>query len=61
MSRRSKIWLVVAVLFVVVNLVGAGMAIAAAELLHATVHTVLALAGAYAAGRLLATRRVATY
>ena len=61
MDRRSKIWLVVAVLFTVANLAGAGFAIAAWELLHAGVHTVLALVGAYAAGRLLATRRVASY
>jgi hypothetical protein len=56
MTRRSRVWLVVAVVFLVLNLVGAGMAVAGGELLHAGGHAGLALAGAYLAWR-LASRR----
>ena len=47
MTRRSKIWLTVAVIFTAINVAGAPMAAAEAEWLHAGVHVVLALLGAY--------------
>ena len=53
MTRRSKIWLVVAVLFTLVNLAGAPMAAAAGEGLHAAVHVALTLLGAYLVWRLV--------
>lgn len=60
MTRRSGIWLVVAVLFVVANLAGAVFAAARGELLHACIHAVLMLLGAYFVGR-LAVRRIDSY
>jgi hypothetical protein len=48
MTRRSKIWLVVAVLFGIANLAGAGFAAAQGEVHHAATHIGLALLGAYA-------------
>ena len=60
MTRRAKIWLVVAVLFVLVNLGGLVMAALAGELLHAALHLALGLLGAVGASR-LAPRRVASY
>jgi hypothetical protein len=56
MTRRSRIWLAVAVLFSVVNLAGAGFAAARGELLHAGTHVGLALLGAYVAWRLVPRR-----
>lgn len=47
MTRRSKVWLVVAVLFTGVNFAGAWFAAAQGELRHTAVHVVLLLAGAY--------------
>jgi hypothetical protein len=47
MTRRSKVWLVVAVLFAVVNFAGGVMAAAQGELLHAGVHAALMFVGAY--------------
>jgi low affinity Fe/Cu permease len=47
MTRRSKVWLVVAVLFTVVNVGGGVFAFAQGELLHAGVHAGLLLVGAY--------------
>ena len=47
MTRRSKIWLVVAALFTVINALGAVPAFLDGELLHAGVHVVLAFVGAY--------------
>jgi hypothetical protein len=47
MTRRSKIWLVVAVLFTVINAIGAVPAFLAGELSHAGVHVVLTFVGAY--------------
>jgi hypothetical protein len=47
MTRRSKVGLVVAVLFTLVNLAGVGFAAAAGELLHAGIHLVLLIPGAY--------------
>jgi hypothetical protein len=52
MTRRSKVWLVMAVLFTLVNLGGAGMAAADGELLHAGAHAALLLLGAYLVWRL---------
>ena len=54
MSRRSKIWRVLAAVFTVVNLGGAGYAVGQGEMLHAAVHVALLVAG-YLAWR-LATR-----
>lgn len=52
MTRRTQFWLAVAVLFEVVNLLGAGYAIALSEVPHASLHGVLALLGAYPVWRL---------
>lgn len=52
MTRRSKVWLVVAVLFSLVNLGGAGYAAARGELLHAGLHVALLLLGTYVVLRL---------
>lgn len=52
MIRRPTLWRVVAALFTVINLAGAGYAIARAEGLHAGGHVVLAMLGAYALWRL---------
>ena len=51
MTRRAKVWLVVALLFLVGNLAGAVVAAAAGEMHHAGVHVGLALLGAYLAWR----------
>jgi hypothetical protein len=60
MTRRTKIWLVVGVLFVLANLAGAGMAAAGREWAHMGLHTGLLLLGEYFVWRLL-TRRAARY
>lgn len=52
MIRRPTLWRVVAALFTVINLAGAGYAIARTEGLHAGGHVLLALLGAYALWRL---------
>lgn len=52
MFQRSNVWLVGAVLFLVVNLGGAGYAAALGELLHAGIHAGLLLPGAYLVWRL---------
>lgn len=52
MMSRSTLWRVVAALFTVVNLAGAGYAVAHGEALHAGGHVVLALLGAYLVWRL---------
>ena len=59
MTRNTKLWLVVAVLFVLANAGGAVVAAARGELLHACGHVALAVAGLVAAA-LLARRRTAT-
>jgi hypothetical protein len=59
-TRRSKIWLVAAVLFLGLNLAGMVMAAMGGELLHTCAHAGLALLGAYLVGRLAATR-IANY
>lgn len=56
MSRSPKLWLVVAVLFVLVNAGGAIVAAAEGELLHACGHVALLIAGVVAA-TVLARRR----
>ena len=52
MTRRSTIWLAVAVLFMVGNVAGAVMAAVQGELLHAAGHAALTLLGAYIAQRI---------
>ena len=55
MTRRSKVWLVVASIFTLINIGSAGVAAAAGEGLHTAAHVVLTLVGAYFVLRL--TRR----
>ena len=52
MTRRKKIWLVVAALFTVVNLVSIWFAAAASEAMHTALHVALTLVGAYVTWRL---------
>jgi hypothetical protein len=52
MTRRSKIWLVLAALFTLLNLAGVPMAAAAGERLHTAAHVGLMLLGAYLVWRL---------
>ena len=52
MTRRSKLWLVLAALFTLVNLAGIPMAAAAGEGLHTAAHVGLMLLGAYLVWRL---------
>jgi hypothetical protein len=59
MTRNTKLWLVVAALFVLANAGGAVVAAAQGEVLHACGHVALAVAGLVAAA-LLARRRTAT-
>ena len=47
MTRRSKVWLTVASLFTAINLVGAGLAAAMREGIHAGSHVAFGLLGAY--------------
>ena len=56
MTRRCKVWLVVAVLFMLVNFAGGVIAAVRGELLHAGTHAGLLLLGAYVVW-LLAARR----
>ncbi len=58
MTRRSKVWLVVAVPFIFVNLAGGVIAALQGELLHTGIHAGLVLVGAYIVWR-LAPRRYA--
>jgi hypothetical protein len=60
MTRGIKVWLVVAVLFSLVNLAGMWIAAVRGEVLHTSAHAGLLLVGAYAVWR-LARRRVAAY
>jgi hypothetical protein len=57
MTRRSKVWLAVAVLFTFANLGGAVMAAAQGELLHSGSHVALTFLGAYLVRRLASGRR----
>ena len=52
MSRGRGIWKAAAVVFTVVNLIGIGMAVAAREQMHTSIHVVLSLLGAFAVWRL---------
>jgi hypothetical protein len=61
MTRREKIALVAAVLFVIINLAGAGYAAAMREWAHTGVHVVLVFAGEYAVWRLLQRRQAVRY
>jgi hypothetical protein len=56
MLPRSRVWVVVAVLFLVINFVGGVVAAAQGEWLHAGVHAVLVLLGEYLVWRLAPTR-----
>jgi hypothetical protein len=56
MTRRARIWRIVAALFTIINLVGAGFAVAAGEWPHTGVHVVLAVLGGYWMSRLAAGR-----
>lgn len=58
MTRRSKVWLVVAGLFTFVNLVSGVIAALMGELLHAGIHAGLALLGASLVWRFAPTRRI---
>jgi hypothetical protein len=51
-SRRTRIWLAVAVVFSLANLGGAAVGAAQGELVHTLVHVVLLVFGAFAAYRL---------
>lgn len=53
MTRRPRLWLVVASIFTFINLVGAPFALAAGEGPHAAVHVVLLVVGAYFVWRLV--------
>jgi hypothetical protein len=50
--QRAKLWLVAALLFMLINLGGAGMAAVAGEVLHTAAHVGLLLLGAYFVWRL---------
>jgi hypothetical protein len=52
MTRRSKLWLVLAALFTLLNLAGVPMAAAAGERLHTAAHVGLMLLGAFLVWRL---------
>ncbi|HEY0970722.1 MAG TPA: hypothetical protein VGE02_07090 [Gemmatimonadales bacterium] len=60
MTRRSRIWLVLAVLFVLVNAGGMVAAAVAGEVVHTGIHAVLTLLGVYLVWR-LAPRRATGY
>lgn len=53
MTRRSKIWVAIAVIFTLINLVSAVYAAILAEGLHAAIHVALTLVGGYVLRRLL--------
>ena len=50
--QRAKLWFVVASLFTLANVAGAGMAAVAGEVLHTAAHVGLVLLGAYFVWRL---------
>ncbi|MFL5609030.1 MAG: hypothetical protein ACJ8AD_21415 [Gemmatimonadaceae bacterium] len=60
LAPRSKIWLVVAVLFLLINVSGGAYSASQGEWLHTGIHAVLALLGEYWVWR-LTSRRVAEY
>lgn len=51
-AKRAKLWFVVASLFTLANIGGAGAAAVAGEVLHAAAHVALVLLGAYFVWRL---------
>jgi hypothetical protein len=57
MTRRSKIWLVLALAFVAINLAGAVFAAVGGELLHTAAHVALLVPGAWLVARLSRGRR----
>ena len=61
MTRSSKVWPVVAGLFILVNLGGGVFAAVQGEAMHAAGHAVLALLGVYFTWRLSARRGQASY
>jgi len=60
MTRRARVWQIVAVLFTLANLGGVWIAAIRGELLHTAIHGVLLLLGVYLVWRLLP-RRNASY
>ena len=60
MNRRARIWLVVAVLFTIINVLGGVVAALRAELVHTGIHVALALLGEYFVWRLWP-KRVPSY
>jgi len=52
MTRRRKVWLTVATLFTLINIVSVGFAAAAGEGPHAATHVALSLVGAFFMWRL---------
>jgi hypothetical protein len=56
MTRRARIWQIVAVLFTLANLGGLWLAAVQGELLHTAIHGVLLLLGVYLVWRLLPRR-----
>ena len=61
MTSRSRILLVVLVLFSLANAAGTAYAAAMGEAMHAGAHALLLLVAAYAAGRLLPQRAASGY
>ena len=56
MTRRIKIWLAAAVLFILANAVFAGIAAVRGEWVHCGIHVALLLAGEYVVWRLARSR-----
>ena len=46
LTRRDKIWMAASVVWVVINVGGAGFALAAGELVHGSIHLLLVIPGA---------------
>jgi hypothetical protein len=57
-NPRSRLWLVAAVIFLLINVLGGLAAAWEGEWLHSGIHTVLALLGEFMVVRLVAVRRV---
>ena len=57
MSRRARIWSVVAFVFTVVNVLGVGLALRDQELPHAGLHVALALLGSFVWWRIASASR----
>lgn len=58
MTRRTKVWLAVLVLFTLVNVAGAGIAAADAEWIHTGIHAGLVFLGEFLIWRLVSRRPV---